>query len=296
MRTVKQVAALTGVSVRTLQYYDEIGLLRPTRVTEAGYRYYDEQALAALQQVLFFRELDFPLKQIKAIMQAPDFDKIEAFKKQSALLTAKRDRLNRLLALLGRLAKGETCMEFESFDLSEYVQALEQFKRDNEEAVRKHFGSIEAFDDLIQRARDHEESIAQSAVQYYGSVEEYVQAMKRSLTHFSENMEKMQRIQEKGYVAQNQRLMEQLTADVTKDPRCPEIQDIVAQMDHLLEAEDTPVLEMGAHFRKRQIEGYLYDQAIVKQVDARYGPGAARFIGLAMQRYFENQGVLEDRS
>ena len=61
MRTVKQVAALTGVSVRTLQYYDEIGVFKPTEVTEAGYRLYDDEALKALQQVLFFKELDFPL-------------------------------------------------------------------------------------------------------------------------------------------------------------------------------------------------------------------------------------------
>lgn len=105
MRTVKEVASLTGVSVRTLQYYDEIGVFKPTRVTDAGYRLYDDEALNTLQQVLFFRELDFPLKDIRSIMEKPDYDRLEAFKKQKELLRAKRDRLNRLLELLGKLEK-----------------------------------------------------------------------------------------------------------------------------------------------------------------------------------------------
>ena len=71
MMTVKQMSSLTGVSVRTLQFYDEIGLLNPTQVTEAGYRMYDENTLAVLQQILFFKELDFTLKEIKAIMASP---------------------------------------------------------------------------------------------------------------------------------------------------------------------------------------------------------------------------------
>lgn len=82
MRTISQVAKLTGVSIRTLKYYDEIGVLKPSKLTPAGYRLYDEHALQNLQQILFFRELDFPLKDIIEIMQKPDFDKIAAFKKQ----------------------------------------------------------------------------------------------------------------------------------------------------------------------------------------------------------------------
>ena len=74
MMTVKQVSELTGVSVRTLQYYDRIGLLPPAEYTEAGYRLYDDSALERLQQVLLFRELEFPLKEIKSILESPAFD------------------------------------------------------------------------------------------------------------------------------------------------------------------------------------------------------------------------------
>ena len=82
MRTVKQVSELTGISIRTLHYYDEIGLFKPSEVTESGYRLYDESALEVLQQILFFKELDFTLREIKVIMENPQFDKKAAFEKQ----------------------------------------------------------------------------------------------------------------------------------------------------------------------------------------------------------------------
>ena len=131
-------------------------------------------------------------------MEKPDYDRLEAFKKQKELLRAKRDRLNRLLELLGKLEKGGTCMSFEEFDLADYVGALEQFKRENMDEVIRHWGSVESFDELVDRVRDQESGIARNAIKYYGSIEKYVDAMKFSLEHFSENMEKMEKIKEKG--------------------------------------------------------------------------------------------------
>ena len=90
MKSISQVAKLTGVSIRTLQYYDEIGLLKPSELTAAGYRMYDDNALQTLQQILFFKELGFPLKEIKEILEKPDFDRIAAFKKQKELFLLKR--------------------------------------------------------------------------------------------------------------------------------------------------------------------------------------------------------------
>ena len=97
---INQVAALTGVTVRTLHYYDKIGLLKPSQVTEAGYRLYDGAALGKLQQILFFKELDFPLSDIKEIMTDPRYDKKEALLKQKELLLQKRDRLDGLIKLV----------------------------------------------------------------------------------------------------------------------------------------------------------------------------------------------------
>ena len=86
LMSVHEVAALTDITARTLHYYDEIGLLKPAKVTEAGYRMYDDAALGRLQNILLFRELEFPLKEIKAILDSPDFDPSEAIAQQIRLL------------------------------------------------------------------------------------------------------------------------------------------------------------------------------------------------------------------
>ena len=137
MKSISQVAKLTGVSIRTLQYYDEIDLLKPSKLTTSGYRMYDDDALQTLQQILFFKELEFPLKEIKQILEKPYFDRVSAFKKQKELLLLKRDRLDRLIQLLEHLEKGEQCMSFKEFDLSDYINALEDFKSNQTETVIK---------------------------------------------------------------------------------------------------------------------------------------------------------------
>ena len=86
MRTVNEVSKLAGVSIRTLQYYDKIGLLHPTGYTESGYRLYDDAAMERLQQILLFRELEFPLKEIRQILDAPDFDRRLALEQQIEML------------------------------------------------------------------------------------------------------------------------------------------------------------------------------------------------------------------
>ena len=90
MMTVNEVSKLTGVSIRTLQYYDTIGLLKPDGYTASGYRLYDDTALERLQQILLFKELEFPLKEIKRIIDAPDFDRDKALSQQIELLTMKK--------------------------------------------------------------------------------------------------------------------------------------------------------------------------------------------------------------
>ena len=94
MRTVKEISDLTGISVRTLHYYDEIGLLKPTKKSDAGYRLYDDKALETLQQVLFFREFDIPLKEIKAVMENPVLERNQILQMQRKMLVAKKERIH----------------------------------------------------------------------------------------------------------------------------------------------------------------------------------------------------------
>ncbi|MCI6533361.1 MAG: MerR family transcriptional regulator [Lachnospiraceae bacterium] len=100
MKTVKEVSELTGISIRTLRYYDEINLLKPAKLTEAGYRLYDEKSLKELRQIMFFRELEVPLSEIKAIMGNPDADKRKILEMQKWMLEMKRNRLNGIIELI----------------------------------------------------------------------------------------------------------------------------------------------------------------------------------------------------
>ena len=119
MRTVNEVSKLTGISVRTLHHYDAVGLLKPTAFTQAGYRLYDDTALERLQQILLFRELEFPLKDIKKIIESPDFDRGRALEQQIELLTLKKEHLENLIDLAREIKKnGANTMDFKAFDKS----------------------------------------------------------------------------------------------------------------------------------------------------------------------------------
>lgn len=116
---------MTGISVRTLHYYDEIGLLKPSGKSHAGYRFYDEQALEQLQQILFFREFDIPLKTIKAVMENPVLDRKRILQMQRKMLTAKRERLEHLIASIDDILKGDNSMDFKIFNKTE----IEEMKK-----------------------------------------------------------------------------------------------------------------------------------------------------------------------
>lgn len=129
MKTVKEVSSLTGVSVRALHHYDAIGLLKPTRVTEAGYRLYDDTALRRLQTILLFRELQFPLKEIKEILDSPGFDPREALAQQIHLLELQRQHLDVLISHARKIqTTGVTLMDFSPFDRSELEEYAAQAK------------------------------------------------------------------------------------------------------------------------------------------------------------------------
>ncbi len=130
MMTVNEVSKLTGVSIRTLQYYDKIGLLKPAEYTESGYRLYDDAALEKLQQILLFRELEFPLKDIKDIITRSDFDKGKALDQQIGLLELKKEHIENLIDMCkGLKLRGVRHLDFTAFDsskLDEYAKRAKE--------------------------------------------------------------------------------------------------------------------------------------------------------------------------
>ena len=156
MMTVNEVSKLAGVSIRTLQYYDSIGLLKPAEYTESGYRLYDDAAMERLQQILLFRELEFPLKEIKEIVTRPDFDKKKALEQQIELLTMKKEHLENLIQFARGIQNGgNNIMDFTAFDTSK----LEEYTR----KAKEQWGDSKAFSEYEQksasRSKDDEKKL-----------------------------------------------------------------------------------------------------------------------------------------
>lgn len=137
MKSVKEVSQLSGVSVRTLHYYDEIDLLKPSMVAENGYRYYNHDAIIRLQEILLYRELDFPLKQIKELVSQDGYDKAQALKDQIQFLELKKSRLDAIISHAKALQMEEEEMSFEAFD----QKALEDFQQE----AHSRWGRTEAY-------------------------------------------------------------------------------------------------------------------------------------------------------
>ena len=147
---IKEFAKLTGVSVRTLHYYDEIGLLKPAFIDEQnGYRDYDEKSLGRMVEILFYRELDFPLKSILEILSSPDYDKAAAIRKQKELLTLKKERLERLISALDKAEKGEIPMN--TFNNNEYETARKQYA----DEAKQRWGNTDAYKESEQKTADY---------------------------------------------------------------------------------------------------------------------------------------------
>lgn len=148
---IREFAKLAGVSVRTLHFYDEIGLLKPSSVDEQnGYRFYDEYSLTRMQEILFYRELDFPLKEIRMILSSPDYDKQNALKGQKHLLTLKKERLERLISALDSAMKGEI-VNMNVFDNSEFEAQRQEYAQE----AKEKWGDTSAYKESAEKTADY---------------------------------------------------------------------------------------------------------------------------------------------
>ena len=151
---IKEFADLTGVSVRTLHYYDEIGLLKPACIDRvSGYRYYDEGSLLRMQEILFYRELDFSLKSICEILSDPNYNKKLALLEQKKLLILKKERLDRLVSAIDDAMKGENVMK--AFDNTEF----EKYKAE----AKEKWGKTDAWKEHSDKTKNYSKDKWQSA-------------------------------------------------------------------------------------------------------------------------------------
>lgn len=279
MKTVKEVSALAGISVRTLHYYDEIGLLRPTAKSEGGYRLYDDKALERLRQILFFREFDIPLKEIKAVLADPGLEKTQILQMQKKMLEAKRDRMDRLIASIDNILKGENKMDFTVFQKSE-LEAIAQSTQNRmpaflREAIVQEFGSMDQWrDHFIQRAskKDMQRGY-QKLAEWYGDKERAL----RSMTH--PPAPEIVKASEKRIDAVLQKLAakrELPVGDFAVRETVAEYGFVVKRLYHM-KHESGMMLMMAESYRREDLAA---------ETDRRYGAGAAAFFAAAIEAFY----------
>lgn len=281
--TVKEVSKLTGVSVRMLHYYDKIGLFKPSKINESGYRLYDDNDLSTLQQILFFKELEVPLKDIKDIMNSPYFDKIKTLENQKKLLTLKRDRLNGLIELIDKTIKGENAMSFEEFDTSEFYKVWEDYRNENKERVIETFGSNEKFDEMIEAMHENEDVMLKEAVKVYGGMKNYIQAIKEQLNNkaLSKVGDESRRYKKdilKDSNSELTNLYKKLLADLNKSPSDKLIQETAFKISKVSKRDyDIFNDDKGDNHWYSIITTIHIDPLYKEKFDNKFGEGASEF-------------------
>ena len=274
MKTVKDVAEISGVSIRTLRYYDEIGLLKPTQITEAGYRLYDNKALEKLQEILFFRELEIPLVVIKNIMENPNYDKEKILATQKALLEKKRNRLDGIIQLISDVMKGVNTMNFEAFNNEDCKKIVDHMistmPTEEKEALIKEYGSVEAFQTFISENLQDEKVNAQ-IIKWYGSKEKAIDAS----VHPTESLDTLQQQQNDIY---NQFAIAKQTDD--SDLANKAVSQLVESYKQMFQVENARNLLLDF------ASGFLNSEQLAQSVDAQYGEGVAKYIAVSIQRYY----------
>lgn len=279
MRTVKEVSNLTGISVRTLHYYDEIGLLKPTGKSEAGYRLYDDKALETLQQVLFFREFDIPLKKIKAIMATPALDRNQILQMQRKMLAAKKERMERLIASIDDILKGENKMDFSVFSKTEIEEMFQTMTEHMPENIRniaiKEFGSIEQWKKHYMNVVSSEKMQKSYAkvVEWYGGKDKFLSAAQNPVS----------KEVAQSYNKRIEAILQKLAAKRNCAVDSFEIKEIVGEYGFVMKQFSQIKEEKGLMLAQAQ---YYRNGKIKPMTDEKYGAGASDFFAQAIEAFY----------
>lgn len=280
MRTVKEMSELTGISVRTLHYYDEIGLFEPTGKSEVGYRLYDDKALETLQQILFFREFDIPLKEIKSVMDNPVLDRNQILEMQRKMLVMKKERMERLIASIDDILKGDNRMDFAVFNKTETEEMFRAMYDHMPEELRqiaiKEFGSVEQWKNHYLETLSSEDMQKRYAkvVEWYGGKEEYLSSVKNPIS--KEVVE--------SYKKREEAIRQKLIGKRNHDLNSFEVKEIIGEYGFVMKQisqikeEKGLMLSLAQSYRNPQIK---------KKTDEQYGDGAAEFFAQAIETFYK---------
>lgn len=277
MKTVKDVSRMTGLSIRTLRYYDQIGLLKPTGFTESGYRLYDERALERLQQIMFFRELEIPLTDIKNIMDDPSYDKEQALSAQKALLEQKRNRLNGIIELMADVMKGVNTMSFEAFNNEEIRKivdhTLECMSKEALERQIQEYGSLEKVRERLAAGFTNEQAVM-DIFKWYGGKEKAMEAALQS----PGDSEEFEQIQDENHKIYRKFMTAKETGNLDLEKEA---------VERLAENYKTMfMLDNARNILLDLAKEYLQMEKLAEITDRTYGEGCAQYIANAIKKYY----------
>lgn len=277
MKTVKEVSKITGISIRTLRYYDEIGLLKPARVTEAGYRLYDKEELEKLQEILFYKELEIPLSDIKKIMENPEYDKQKALAVQKFLLECKRNRLNGIIELIDDVMKGVNTMSFGAFteeDVKKMIDhSLELQSQESLDDVIEQFGSLKNYR-VAMEENLKDESRAAELIKIYGSKDKAVEASLAA----TGNMDELLQVQYDIDNIYKQFAIAKEKQDADMETEC--VRKLAKNYKKLLRVDNARYVLL------KTADDYLGNGVLTEATDKQYGQGVTKYIGEAIKRYY----------
>lgn len=280
MRTVKEISDLTGISVRTLHYYDEIGLLKPTQKSDAGYRLYDDKALETLQQILFFREFDISLKEIKAVLDNPALERNQILQVQRKMLVTKKERMERLIASIDDILKGENKMDFTIFTKTEveemFQTMLEHMPENMRNTAIKEFGSIEQWKKHYMEVVSSEEMQKGYAkvVEWYGGKDKFLSVAR---TPVSKEVAE-------SYNKRIEAILQKLIAKQNCDIDSFEVKELVGEYGFVMKQLAQIKEEKGFMMAQAQ---YYRNEQIKPMIDEKYGEGASDFFAQAIENYYK---------
>ena len=280
MRTVKEISDLTGISVRTIHYYDEIGLLKPTEKSDAGYRLYDDKALETLQQILFFREFDISLKEIKAVLDNPALERNQILQVQRKMLVTKKERMERLIASIDDILKGENKMDFTIFTKTEVEEMFQTMLEHMPENMRniaiKEFGSIEQWKKHYMEVVSSEEMQKGYAkvVEWYGGKDKFLSVAR---TPVSKEVAE-------SYNKRIEAILQKLIAKQNCDIDSFEVKELVGEYGFVMKQLAQIKEEKGFMMAQAQ---YYRNEQIKPMIDEKYGEGASDFFAQAIENYYK---------
>lgn len=277
MKTVKDVSEITGVSIRTLRYYDEIGLLKPTELTDAGYRLYDNKALERLQEIMFYKELEIPLEDIKKIMDNPNYDKEQILSTQKLLLEQKRNRLNGLIELISDVMKGVNTMSFKAFNEEEVQKildhTLECMSKDSLEEQKQKYGSVEKYREHLASGFSNEQAFA-DVFKWYGGKEKAMEAIMQSTGNIGE----MKQEQDENVEIYKQFMAAKESGDENAEKKAVERLAKNYKKMFCLDNARNILLDLANE--------YLKFSKLAEETDNQFGTGCAEYVAYAIQKYY----------